>query len=220
MVILGGLELVAAGYILKKHCDNKREKQRIEDEAAALEEQQYRIFPSDGRGRHSQSQHRRRRSHSRRRHSTDGKYRTESPQPPVPSLRLPQYINAPAPGNMQNPMQNPITYPPPPQRPNGPQPQQQQRPSQPQQARYPPDIKYGWTDDEPARPMRQQDVNGPQTGWPAQWEQSGASSAPRAESSRGRQEMRTDSPHVRFASERYSPSVRSESRSPPPSYRA
>ncbi|EKD15038.1 uncharacterized protein L3040_003762 [Drepanopeziza brunnea f. sp. 'multigermtubi'] len=213
MVILGGLELVAAGYILKKHCDNKREKQRIEDEAAALEEQQYRIFPSDGRGRHSQSQHRRRRSHSRRRHSTDGKYRKESPQPPMSSARPPQYINVPAPGNMQNP----ITYPPPPQRPNGPQPQQQQRPPQPQEAQYPPDIKYGWTDDEPARPLRQHDVNDPPTGWPANWEQSVAS---RAESSRGRQEMRTDSPHVRFASERYSPSVRSESRSPPPCYRA
>ncbi|KAG4421424.1 hypothetical protein IFR04_005483 [Cadophora malorum] len=222
MVILGGLELVAAGYIIHKHNQNKKEKQRIEEEAAALEEQQYRIFPSDGRGRHSQSHHRRRRSHSRRRHSTDGKYRKESPRPPMPVARPPQYNSTPA--LVQKPLQRPNTHPQPLQRPNAPlQPQQRPQPQpqpQPQsQAQYPPDIKYGWTD-EPARPPQQQDLTFPPTGWPAHWEQSRTGSAQRPEPSRGREERRSDSPHVRFGPSRHTPSVGSSSRTPPPSYRA
>ncbi|KAH7369826.1 hypothetical protein BKA65DRAFT_5853 [Rhexocercosporidium sp. MPI-PUGE-AT-0058] len=206
MVILGGLELVAAGYIIHKHAQNKKEKQRIAEEAAALEEQQYRIFPSDGRGRHSHSQHRRRRSHSRRRHSTDGRRRKESPRPPMP---------------------RPNTYPQPLQRPNAPlQPQQRPQPqlqpqSQPQpqpQTQYPPDIKYGWTD-EPARPPQQQDPSFPPTGWPAHWEQSRTGGTQRLEPSRGRQDRRAESPHVRFGPTRHTASVRSSSQSPPPSYR-
>ncbi|KAG4437012.1 hypothetical protein IFR05_007516 [Cadophora sp. M221] len=226
MVILGGLELVAAGYIIHKHAQNKKEKQRIEDEAAALEEQQYRIFPSDGRGRHSHSQHRRRRSHSRRRHSTDGRHRKESPRPPMPVSRPPQYNIAPAP--MQKPLQRPNTHPQPLQRPNAPlqpqqrpqaQPQPQSQPQPQPQTQYPPDIKYGWTD-EPARPPQQQDSSFPPTGWPAHWEQSRTAGTQRPESSRGRQERREDSPHVRFGPSRHTPSVRSSSRTPPPSYRA
>lgn len=222
MVILGGLEIVAAGYIIHKHNRNKKDKQRLADEAAALEEQQYRIFPSDGRGRHSRSEHRRRRSHSRRRHSSDAKYRQESPRPPMPQARPPpQYNVAPAP--IMKPIQRPNTYPQPLQQPNAPfqpqqkpvQPQPQQRPAQfqPQpQSQYPPDIKYGWTD-EPARPQQppQQDLNYPPTGWPAEWNS-------QAGSSRGR-ERRSDSPHVRFEHGRRPASVRSSSRSPPPSYR-
>ncbi|KAL2072203.1 hypothetical protein VTL71DRAFT_11546 [Oculimacula yallundae] len=229
MVILGGLELVAVGYVIHKHAQNKKEKQRIAEEAAALEEQQYRIFPSDGRGRHAHSQHRRRRSHSRRRHSADdGRRRKESPRPPMPVTRPPQYNVAPAP--MQKPLQRPSTYPQPLQRPNAPlQPQQRLQPQvqlqpQPQhqsqpQTQYPPDIKYGWTD-EPVRPAMQQDPSFPPTGWPSHWEQSRAGGAQPPGSSRGREERRPGSPHVRFDSSRHAASVRSSSRSPPPSYRA
>jgi hypothetical protein len=99
---------------------------------------------------------------------------------------------------------------------------------QPQAQSYPQDVKYGWTDDQSAqRPP--QGGNFPPTGWPAEWQQSqGASSSshtpqaqrPRAEPSRGRSGGRPeDSPRVRFAAPRRSPSVRSLSRSPPPSYR-
>jgi hypothetical protein len=41
MVIFGGLELVAAGYILHKHNQNKRERRRLEEDAEILEEEQY-----------------------------------------------------------------------------------------------------------------------------------------------------------------------------------
>jgi len=41
MVILGGLELAAAGYIIHKHRKNKREKQRLQEEEAALQQEQY-----------------------------------------------------------------------------------------------------------------------------------------------------------------------------------
>merc|ERR1711964_793137 len=135
----------------------------------------------------TQSHHRRRRSHSRRRHSTDGKYRKESPRPPMPVARPPQYNSTPA--LVQKPLQRPNTHPQPLQRPNAPlQPQQRPQPQpqpQPQsQAQYPPDIKYGWTD-EPARPPQQQDLTFPPTGWPAHWEQSRTGSAQRPEPSRG-----------------------------------
>ncbi|CZT01441.1 hypothetical protein WAI453_006921 [Rhynchosporium graminicola] len=231
MVILGGLELVAVGYVIHKHAQNKKEKQRIAEEAAALEEQQYRVFPSDRRGRHAHSQHRRRRSHSRRRHSADGRFKKESPRPLMPDSRPPQYNAAPVP--MQKPFQRPSTYPQPFQSPNAPLQPPQQRPQpqmqaqlQPQhrhqsqpQAQYPPDIKYGWID-EPARPALQQDPYFPPTGWPAHWEQSRTAGPQIPESSRGRQERRPESPHVRFAPPRHTASVRSSSRSPPPSYRA
>lgn len=242
MVLLGGLELVAAGYIIHKHQQNKRDKQRLEEEAATLEEEQYRIFPPDSRP--SRSEHRRRRSHSRRRHSYDrddrrnrphshdGKYRRESPSPrPKPILKPTNYSNP-----QLAPQQRPPPYnaaaatpsmvaiqrpPPPPQAQPIPQPQ-------PQTQSYPQDIKYGWTDDQPAqRPP--QGGNFPPTGWPTEWQQSqGASSSrqpsqqhPLAESSRGRPDGRSeDTPRVRFTAPRHSPSMRSLSRSPPPSYRA
>jgi hypothetical protein len=88
-------------------------------------------------------------------------------------------------------------------------------------------VKYGWTDDGQQR-RPQHDPNAPPTGWPAEWQQSqGSSSRPpqqqrqTAESSRGRADRRPEeSPRVRFSAPRHSPSVRSLSRSPPPSYRA
>merc|ERR1711977_130016 len=174
------------------------------------------------RGRRSQSHHRRRRSHSRRRHSTDGKYRKESPRPPMPVARPPQYNSTPA--LVQKPLQRPNTHPQPLQRPNAPlqpqrRPQPQPQPQPQSQAQYPPDIKSGWPD-EPARPPQQQDLTFPPTGWPAHWEQSRTGSAQRPEPSRGREERRSDSPHVRFGPSRHTPSVGSSSRTPPPSYRA
>ncbi|CAD6445311.1 3ecdcb0c-34a5-4cb8-93a5-85c935ab343e-CDS [Sclerotinia trifoliorum] len=59
MVLLGGLEVLAAGYLLKQHLKHKEEKQRLEIEALNLEEQSYRIYSSDRAGP----------SHRRRRHS-------------------------------------------------------------------------------------------------------------------------------------------------------
>lgn len=209
MVILGGLEIVAAGYLIHKHNQNKRDKQRLEDEAAALEEQQYRIFPSDGRHSSSQHRHSRRRSrsrerqsHGRRRHSTDGRYKHDSPRPSKPALVMAPAIHQAA----QPPAYNPI----------------------PQTTAQPPpqDMKYGWRDDEPVHGQR---PNGqfPPTGWPAEWAQSqtalpnGNLQPPqqrRGRSSRGHSETRSEAntSRVRFA---ISPSARSASRSPPPSYR-
>jgi len=64
MVLLGGLEIVAAGYLIHKHNKNKKERARLEEEAAALEEDSYPLFPADQRPprrhthSHSQSQSR------------------------------------------------------------------------------------------------------------------------------------------------------------------
>lgn len=41
MVLFGGLEIVAAGYLIHKHKQNKRERARLDEDAAALEEEQY-----------------------------------------------------------------------------------------------------------------------------------------------------------------------------------
>lgn len=242
MVLLGGLELVAAGYIIHKHQQNKRDKQRLEEEAAALEEQQYRIFPQDGRhSRPEERPERRRRSHSRRRnsedrydpqnrpHSHDGKYRRRpSPSPrPKPILKPTNYSNP------QLSQQAPPSYPavfaaavPPAAQHLAPPMQHQPQPQPQYQAQsYPQDVKYGWTDDHQQQQRPQHDPNSPPTGWPAEWQQSqGASSSSRtqqprqtAEPSRGRPE---ENSRVRFSRPRHSPSVRSLSQSPPPSYRA
>ncbi|PBP20866.1 hypothetical protein BUE80_DR008443 [Diplocarpon rosae] len=222
MVILGGLELVAAGYVIHQHLQNKKERQRLEDEAAALEEEQYRIFPPDEPGRRSQSQHRRRPSHRRPTHSTDRKCRREeSPRPQKPVSRPSASIVGPAPA--QKPLQRPNPPPQPFQQAIAPLQPQQRLPQpypQPQpQTHCPPDIQYGWTDEEEsAKPPGQHDPGDPPTGWPLQREQMKTSTG-RAESSRGRR-RRTDSPPVEYGPSRLTPSVRAASRSPPPSYRA
>ncbi|ATZ49457.1 hypothetical protein BCIN_04g06030 [Botrytis cinerea B05.10] len=61
MVILGGLELLAAGYLIKQHLKHREEKQRLENEALDLDEQSYRIYSPDRAGP----------GHRRRRHSYD-----------------------------------------------------------------------------------------------------------------------------------------------------
>ncbi len=185
---------MAAGYLIHKHQQNKKDKQRLEDEAASLEESQYRIFPEDG-----PSQHRRRRSHSRERrdsrgrhsherhdrrrhdrpHSADSKYRREERSPRRDSGRPPKPQMNPLPPQMQMPAPMPTQMPPSAMRPPYPQPQ-----PQPQAFAPPPyadipntnpappqDMKYGWTDESnTTRP--QQDPNDPPTGWPSHWEQS------------------------------------------------
>jgi len=109
MVILGGLELVAAGYLINKHSKNKKEKRRLEEEEeAALEEEEDRLQyqPSSHHQRHSYD---RKYSHDQK-HSHDGKHshdrkhsRRRSPERPnyTPKPILvngaPQYIpNTPA----------------------------------------------------------------------------------------------------------------------------
>jgi hypothetical protein len=218
MVIFGGLEIAAAGYLIHRHNQNKREKARLDDEAAALEEQQYRLFPADGHGRphrrhRSHSHSRTRRSHSRdgrkheyerrpRSHSYERKSRRDTSLPPVMPMPMsvpmqqnippPQYTNAP-PGAM------PAPYP----------------------QSYPQDVKYGWTD-EPApasafagtaAPQEQQPAAGVVTGWPAHWTQSQtpepnmsrppsgypAGQAYQGESPRVRPQDAPASPHVRLA---------------------
>ena len=79
MVILGGLELVAAGYLINRHQKNKQEARRLQEEEEALEESRYRIYSADnaGPGRrrsHSHDRHDRKHSHSRRRHSLDRRH--------------------------------------------------------------------------------------------------------------------------------------------------
>lgn len=257
MVLLGGLEIVAAGYLIHKHQQNKKDKQRLEEEAAALEESQYRIFPSD-QNRPASSQHRRRRSHSRessgrhsherrerrdrhdRPHSADAKYRRDSRdrrdsgRPPKMQMNAPFPQQAPVPAyNVQVPVPIVTHSAPPPVQ------QQSMRPPPPPSynATTAPtgDMKYGWTDETPAPPPQAQDPNDPPTGWPAHWAQSQTpptQSQPQRRgreggesSSRGRHERRSRTPapvaeantsRVRFAGP---PSVRSLSRSPPPSYR-
>jgi hypothetical protein len=226
MVILGGLEIVAAGYLIHKHQQIKKDRARVEEEEAILEEEEYRRrHPRHGHG--SQS----RRRHSReRRHSYDGKheYKHESPRPrPArPTMRPQAPQQAPAPLIAQQSMR-----PPPP--PATAQPAMQAPPpynavptANPQQ---PQDIKYGWTD-EPTPQQQQpppQGPNFPPTGWPSHWQQSQAPDPgarlqtphQRGESSRGRSDGRavSASPRVRFATPRRE---RSPSLSPPPSYRA
>jgi hypothetical protein len=207
MVILGGLEVVAAGYLIHKHQKNKKERERIEDERAEIEEEEYRHRPSSHHHRRHRSHSRRRHSHDRP-HSHDGRYGRENHKP-KPILK-------PAPMPAAQSMYQAS-------------PQYDAHPNPPQQR--PQDVKYGWTDNTPApaaAPQQQQTF--PVTGWPAHWEQSQrppssthlAPQAPyqRAESSRGRSETRgsDSSPRVRFAvstDERGRP----RSISPPPKYR-
>ncbi|TVY84739.1 hypothetical protein LSUE1_G000628 [Lachnellula suecica] len=219
MVILGGLEVVAAGYLIHKHQKHKKEKERLEDERADLEEQQY-LRPhrrhrsrSDSRGRHSHH----------RRHSHDGRYKHDSPGP-NPSAPKPALKPALKPGLKPTPYLAP--QPIPQQSMNQPPPRYDAH-SNPQPR--PQDVKYGWTDDNhaPAVPPPQQQAF-PVTGWPAEWSQSQhpASNthldphAPyqRGESSRGRSDTRGSDtgPRVRFTK---SNDDRGRVRSPPPKYR-
>jgi hypothetical protein len=77
MVILGGLELVAAGYLINRHQKNKQEARRIQEEEDLLEEQRYRIYSANnaGPGRRRNHSHDRKHSHSHhRRHSHDRRH--------------------------------------------------------------------------------------------------------------------------------------------------
>lgn len=208
MVILGGLEIVAVGYVIHKHAQNKKEKLRIEEEREEREEREYR---------------RQHRSHSRRRHSRErrhsydnGKhdYRRESPRPPMPAMPVIRPAMKPA-VQQQIPPQSMAQQ----MRPPPPYASVPTASSQPQQ-----DIKYGWTDEPAQQQPPQHDPSFPPTGWPAHWAQSQTPSsssthlAPNSHSRRGEGRASSASPHVRFAEPRKG--ARSPSISPPPSYRA
>lgn len=225
MVILGGLEIVAAGYLIHKHQQNKKDKARIEEEEAILEEEEYRKRHSRHGHEHRHSSHSRRRHSRERRHSYDGKYEygRESSRPMTarPAMRPPVPQQVP-------PMAQQSMRPPPPSMAQVPPPYHTVPTATPQP---PQDIKYGWTDEPTPQQQQQQsqpqqDPNYPPTGWPSHWSQSQMPDSgarlqtpnQRGESSRGRGERRavSASPHVRFAVPRRE---RSPSFSPPPSYR-
>ncbi|RDW82061.1 hypothetical protein BP6252_03173 [Coleophoma cylindrospora] len=214
MVILGGLEVLAAGYLLHKHNKNKKERARLEEEAAALEEQQYQILPPERHGRRHNSHDRkhsyeRRHSHSRdRKHS---RHRQDHHAGPSQSVPPPQYVAAVPP---QYPVQqhpnNSQFFPPPP--PNPPVPQQQQG------GYYPPTgIPAHWE-------QKAQSTGGSQTHQMKYGFYEGQEHAPRGRSDHrdvlamrggdGSARGSTDSERqrVRFADERDS------MRSPPPRY--
>jgi len=230
MVILGGLEIVAAGYLIHKHQQHKKDRALAEEEEAYLEEEEDRKHRS--RHGHGHGSHSRRRHSRERRHSYDeGKheYRRESPRPrPARSaMRPPAPQQVPPPVMAQQSMRPPV----PPmsaQSMEAPPPYNAVPTATPQPAQ---DIKYGWTDEPTPQQQQppQQDPNYPPTGWPQHWPQSQTpdpsarlgppSSYQRDESSRSRENRRaaSASPHVRFAVPRRG---RSPSASPPPTYRA
>lgn len=230
MVIFGGLELVAAGYLLHEHSKHKEERARLEEEEAALERRRRRRRHSAERRRHH--------SHERK-HSY---YEYEDAKPP----RRPQYL-APPTYPAASPYAAPATQParaysaPPLQHQ-----QQQQDPNDPptgwpahwaqsqtldpnvEPARReagPLPVKYGWRPDQDhVESNRYQNQNQNQN---PQYSPAPASS--RRSRSRGRSDTRPSpamsasarpvvhnpqtvaSPHVRFAL----PSGRSD---PPPAY--
>lgn len=224
MVILGGLEIVAAGYLIHKHQQNKKDKARIEEEEAILEEEEYRKHHSRHGHDHRHGSNSRRRHSRERRHSCDGKYEygreSPRPMPARPAMRPPMPQQVP-------PMAQQSMRPPPSMGQQVPPPYHAVPTATPQP---PQDIKYGWTDESTPPQQQQQppqqDASYPPTGWPSHWTQSQAPDSgarlqtpnQRGESSRGRAERRSvsASPHVRFALPRRE---RSPSFSPPPSYR-
>lgn len=221
MVLLGGLEVLAVGYVIHQHEKNKRERQRAieEEEAAALEEEEYRRH----RRNHS---HERKRPHSRRRHhnrrhSYDGKDTYDG---------RPQYMN---PSASQPALQRPIIQQ---------QQQQQQRPPQPGSEIYPPtgwpahwdqsqtppppaptnyqqpppsysatpapvggpgNVQYGWVPDEKVQPGQQRGRTGMSGG-----------------GSRHNSDPSPPTPHVRFALPSDTPQPGERWNTPPPQYRS
>ncbi|CAG8948866.1 hypothetical protein HYFRA_00001989 [Hymenoscyphus fraxineus] len=245
MVLLAGLEIVAAGYLLKKHVKNKKERARLEEESLRLEEEQYHLFPPQGERHHQRSHSERRDPRERRdskdrrdsrdrrnsydrkdsRDSRDRKSRRDrdttrpastspvppykahsaSPRPHIQSSQrpvqpqpyvqtIPQHVPRPPPQPIPQTFVHPV-----------PQPQVQ---VQAQTHSYPPDIKYGWTDDQPSS-SSSQEPGFPPTGWPAHWEQSrrpDPNSRPTSRSpyqtpnmSRTSTEIRPNESRVRFA---------------------
>jgi hypothetical protein len=170
MVLLGGLEIVAAGYLIRQHQKNKKERSLLEEESYQLQD--------DGSHRHSRRRHshERRSSHDRRhsrerRHSRDrrhgrshsydgddkhGRYRSES-QERRRRKEKEEYVPRPGRGreNSAPPVQAPLAVPV-----NGPGRQNSAPPSQrPAQMQRPP-------------PSQPPPAGYPPTGWPANWSQS------------------------------------------------
>jgi len=108
MVILGGLELVAAGYLMHQHNKNKKDRQRIDEAALALEEQGYPL-QEDG----SHRRHHRRHSHDRRyegSHSYDreGKHRRHRSESRDGRHRREKEEYVPRPGNSSAQVPTPV----------------------------------------------------------------------------------------------------------------
>jgi hypothetical protein len=91
MVILGGLELVAAGYILHKHSKNKRERQRLREAEELLEEEEYHRRSHSHTGRGRRHSHERERSHTRR-HRHDHKEYYGDQKPAIDAQTPSQYL--------------------------------------------------------------------------------------------------------------------------------
>jgi len=165
MVLCGGLELVALGYVIHKHQKNKRERELLKGEVAALEEQQYPLQERPHRHTHSNShsldrqesreerreRHRRRRSKERREREKwefehgGGREYMASPKIHAPHVRPPIIV---APGQTQTPQPN--GYPPTGWPSNW---KQAHTPPTPiplaQPNGYPQDVKYGFVPEIP-----------------------------------------------------------------------
>lgn len=156
MVILGGLEIVAAGYLIHKHNQTKRERALLREEAESLEEETYRLqeeAPYHRPHRHSrdraETEEERKERHRRRRERREREKREQSAPPRIPvPVAQPQYqqpplrqTQTPQPGGIVTgwpahwkQSQTAPTPPPQPQMgPNG----------------YPQDIKYGFVPEIP-----------------------------------------------------------------------
>jgi len=162
MVILGGLEIVAATYLIHKHNQNKRDRALLREEAASIEEETYHLqedppYHRPHRRSHSrereESDEERKERHRRRRERREREKREQSAPPriPVPVVHQQQQqqqqqyplrqTQTPQPGGIVTgwpahwkQSQTPPTPPPQPQMgPNG----------------YPQDVKYGFVPEIP-----------------------------------------------------------------------
>ncbi|TAQ87641.1 hypothetical protein B7494_g4012 [Chlorociboria aeruginascens] len=91
MVLLGGLEIVAAGYLMHKHQKNKKERARLAEEEAELEEEEARLEEEYRRThpRPHSSGHKHRRRHSNERRDTYVPPRREHSAPPASPVSPP-----------------------------------------------------------------------------------------------------------------------------------
>ena len=208
MVLLGGLEIVAAGYLIHKHNKNKKERARLEEEVAALEESSYPLFEADQRPprrhthSHSQSRphthsslslaqidesdeerrERRRRRREKRRREEEYEYERTNSAPP----KMAQTQTVVAPGVVAGwPAHWKQTQVPPlqPPRAHAPQPQMgDQRPNE-----YPQDVKYGFVPEVP-HDQYPPPYSGPSE-QPDRWARSEARRAERRDDRSGRERL-------------------------------
>jgi len=111
MVILGGLELVAAGYLLREHAKNKRDRRDLRQEAETLEDTQYEVEQEERRRRRTHSHNGR---HHHRPDSRERRHHYADPKPPYnPNLTYgSQPQGPPRPSSVPPMMQTTPNYPP------------------------------------------------------------------------------------------------------------